>query len=89
MPQGNDVVDCGVFIDDFWRCVTIGHQWESFYRVGQLDGCEGGLGNIYTCLKAKAQSDEDAARQILRTQIVRPRAPPEPLWKEKDTPSWD
>ena len=31
MPQSNDVVDCAIFVDDFWRCVTRGA-----YFTGQL-----------------------------------------------------
>lgn len=82
------MVDCSFYFDEFWRCVTIGNQFESYYRHGLLDSCEGNMVNVYTCLKAKAQSEEAKAKAILATEIKR-RPPPEPPWPLKEKPGWD
>ena len=71
------------------RCVTLGNQSNSYYRVGRLDACEGMMGNIGVCMKAKAQSDEVKARHILEHQMTRPQRPPgPPIWQLKETPGW-
>lgn len=88
MPQGNEVVNCEQYYDVFFRCVTMGNQLEHYYRRGNLDGCEGTISNIYTCLKAKTQSDPELAREVIRSQIKRSQAVPEPVWKLKENPGW-
>jgi predicted ATPase len=53
-----------------------------------LDSCEGLMANMYTCLKAKAQSDEATARTIMEREIIR-EPKPEVVWRLKSTPGWD
>jgi hypothetical protein len=88
-PQGNDVVECSWYIDEFWRCATIGNQWDSYYRHGALDSCEGNMSNIYTCFKAKAKREEADARRIMATEIKVKRVSSTPVWSLKEKPSWD
>ena len=61
----------------------------SYYRTGKLENCAYGLSNIYVCLRAKAQRDEAKAHIILRREIKSTLVAPEPIWKLKDTPSWN
>jgi hypothetical protein len=88
-PQGNDVVDCSFYIDNFFRCVTLGHQCTHYYRTGEVDECKGLMKNIYTCFKAKAKADEHEARRIIKNDIIRSVQVIEPVWEYKKTPSWD
>eukprot|EP00613_Pedinella_sp_CCMP2098_P005677 CAMPEP_0171599288 /NCGR_PEP_ID=MMETSP0990-20121206/3636_1 /TAXON_ID=483369 /ORGANISM="non described non described, Strain CCMP2098" /LENGTH=58 /DNA_ID=CAMNT_0012161021 /DNA_START=165 /DNA_END=338 /DNA_ORIENTATION=+ len=58
----------------------MGNQWDSYYRHGALDSCEGSMSNIYTCFKAKAKREEADAKRIMNTEIVIKRVPAEPVW---------
>ena len=69
--------------------MTISNQFESYYRFGNLDACEGKMGNIYTCLKAKTKKTPAEARRVLLTELKVPRPKPEPVWKLKEKPSWE
>jgi len=74
----------------FYRCATVGNQSYSYYRVGRLDSCAGMMSNIGICLRAKSQSDEETAKQILDQKITREEPPPgPPIWQLKEKPSWN
>ena len=45
-------------------------QWSHYYRFGNLENCSENLNNIYICLRAKAQRDENKAR--VRRMFARP-----------------
>eukprot|EP00616_Rhizochromulina_sp_CCMP1243_P019927 CAMPEP_0118970534 /NCGR_PEP_ID=MMETSP1173-20130426/7413_1 /TAXON_ID=1034831 /ORGANISM="Rhizochromulina marina cf, Strain CCMP1243" /LENGTH=124 /DNA_ID=CAMNT_0006919909 /DNA_START=19 /DNA_END=393 /DNA_ORIENTATION=- len=89
MPLDNDVVDCSQYFDDFWTCVTLGHQVGTYYRTGTLDTCSHNFSNIYFCLRAKSSTTPDQAKAIMRRNIKHKRRTPEPVWELKETPGWD
>jgi len=66
MPVDNTIADCVSQFDLLYLCATPPHQFSHLYLYSTYDSCDAQLYNMKLCMKAKAKSDPEEARRIVR-----------------------
>ena len=91
--QPQEVVDVGLFVTEWSKCLTGKYQRDQLYRFGKFDDCSRQWKDLKNAAYAKLLRDEDAARKIMEKTYNQQRATISPtagvIWELKETPGWD
>jgi Protein of unknown function (DUF3128) len=89
--QPQEVVDAGLFIAEWSKCLTAKYQRDQLYRFGKFDDCSRQWNDLKNAAYAKF-CDESAARKIMEATYHHKRSTISPtigvIWEAKDKPGW-
>jgi len=91
--QPREVVDFGLFIVEWSKCLTAKYQRDQLYRFGKFDDCSKQWMDLKNAGRAKVSRDEAYARKIIadtyhvKKTTISPTAGV--IWELKETPGWD
>lgn len=91
--QPKEIVNFGLFLHEWSRCLSAKHQRDQLYRFGKFDDCSRQWQDVKDSLRAKLSRDEARARQIVEQTYHHQRTTASPtigvIWEAKETPGWD
>jgi Protein of unknown function (DUF3128) len=90
--QPQSVVDVGLFIAEWSKCLTAKYQRDQVYRFGKFDDCSRQWNDLKLAAYAKFYNDETAARSAMEATYHHKRSTISPtvgvIWDLKETPGW-
>ena len=91
--QPQEIVDFGMFLSEWSKCLTAKHQRDSLYRLGQFDDCTNQWNDIKIACQAKVFTPNTAdAIQLIQNTYHYKRTTISPtagvIWTIKDKPGW-
>jgi uridine kinase len=91
--QPQHVVDVGLFVAEWSKCLTFKYQRDQLYRMGKLDDCSRQWDDVNNVVYAKFVNDTAEATNIIQKTYNYQRSSVSPtigvIWEEKSTPNWD
>ena len=91
--QPKEIVDVGLFMKEWSKCVTAKYQRDALYRFGKFDDCSRQWKDVKNAMRAKLSRDEAYARQIMEETHYHQRTTISPtmgvIWEAKEKPGWD
>ena len=51
--------DCFIYLDSFFKCCTVNHQFGKIYRDSLFDNCNSEIGMFKNCIMSKAVTDNN------------------------------
>jgi len=91
--QPKEVVDFGLFMKDWSKCLSVKYQRDQLYRFGKFDDCAAQWKDVKDAMRAKLLNDEDEARRIMEETYRHKRLTISPtigvIWELKEKPGWD
>ena len=89
-----DTMSCRSAFDYAFFCQSFGGQFVNYYRYGELRSCNEHWNNFWTCMKARAYSDEErrkVIRNLNREKTIKYRTGPssEDVWSLRTEPVKD
>lgn len=91
--QPQEIVDVGLFITEWSKCLTTKYQRDHLYRLGKFDDCSRQWTDLKNAAVAKVCRDEAAARKVMNATYHHQRTTISPtvgvIWELKETPGWE
>lgn len=91
--HSSEVVDLALYFNEWSKCVTVRHQRDTLYRLGQLDDCSNQWKDFKIAIDAKIYTkDENEALKKLESTYYHKSQNISPtigvIWQLKDKPGW-
>ena len=91
--QPKDIVDLGLYWDEWSRCLNFSYQRDQYYRFGKFEDCSDRWDDVWKALEAKVSRDKAHAIALMETTHYNRSRKKSPtmgaIWEAKDPPSWD
>lgn len=91
--QPKEVVDVGLYMSEWSKCLTSKYQRDQLYRIGELDDCARQWNDLSQVSYAKFINDTAEAEKIVHKTYHYQRTNISPtigvIWEAKETPGWD
>jgi Protein of unknown function (DUF3128) len=91
--QPKDVVDFGLFLSEWSKCLTATHQRDQLWRFGKFDDCSLQWKDVRNAAYAKLSNDQQFAEKVIGETFYVQRTTTSPtvgvIWELKDKPGWD
>ena len=90
--QPKEIVDFGLFVKNWSKCLTAKYQRDQLYRFGKFASCSRQWQDVKNALRAKVSRDESYARQMVEETYHHQRTTVSPtvgvIWELKKEPGW-